>query len=191
VYAVKVHQAQLVAGDRVLREAYLSYATSVLEDEGSGILARLEVLQRQQRAAVHRQTSFGELLWLGWSTTLLLAVALALALLETQRFLRRRFRRRYNRQLLAASVLLPCGMTVSLLFTRWTHQGMARTRDLLDRPLAGRLITDAVRDTAAYLAHTGFRAGAAVWILIGGILLMALAETGLRRHIDDYRFRPR
>ncbi|MEU0004357.1 hypothetical protein ABZ079_08635 [Streptomyces sp. NPDC006314] len=191
VYAVRVQQAQLVSGDRVLHDAYLSYATSVLEDRGSGILARLKVLQKQQRAAVHRQTSFGELLWLGWSTTLLLAVALAVALLETQRFLRRRFRRRYNRQLLAATALLPGGLAVSVLFTLWTHQGMEHTRDLLDRPLAGRLITEAGRDTAAHLAHTGFRAGAAVWILIGGILLMALAETGLRRHIDDYRFRPR
>lgn len=191
VYAVNVQHAQLVSGDRLLHEAYLSYATSVLEDEGSGILARLGVLQRQQRAEVHRQTSFGPLLWLGWSATLLLAVLLAAALLETQRFLRHRFRRRYNRQLIAASALLPAGIAICLLFTLWTHQGMAHTRDLLDRPLAGRLITDAGRDTAAHLAHTGLRAAAAVWILIGGILLMALAETGLRRYIDDYRFRPR
>ncbi|WP_243769359.1 hypothetical protein [Streptomyces cyanogenus] len=191
VYAVKVQQSQLQPDGSVLREAYLSYATSILTEKGSGIQDRLKALQRQQRAAVHRQTSFGPLLWLAWSVTLLLTLALAAALLETQRFLRHRFRRRYNRQLLAALALLTAGFVVAVLFTVWTRQGMTDTRHLLDRPLPGRLIPDAGRDTASYLAHTGFRAAAAVWILIGGVLLMALAETGLRRHIDDYRFRPR
>ena len=191
VYAVKVQQAQLQPSGSVLRQAYLSYATSILTDQGSGILARLKVLQTQQRAAVHRQTSFGPLLWFGWAATLLLALALAACLLETQLFLRRRFRRRYNRGLLAAGALLAAGLAVTVLFTVWTHEGMSDTRQLLDRPLAGRAITDAGRDTAAYLAHTGFRATAAGGILIGGVLVMALAETGLRRHIDEYRFRPR
>ncbi|MEU6665534.1 hypothetical protein [Streptomyces sp. NPDC046727] len=191
VYSVKVQQSQLQPDGSMLREAYLSYATSILTEKGSGIQARLKALQRQQRAAVHRQTSFGPLLWLAWTVTLLLTLALGAALLETQLFLRRRFRRRYNRQLIAAAVLLLAGVVTTVLFTVWTQQGMADTRALLDRPLPGRLIPDAGRDTASYLAHTGFRAAAAVWILIGGVLLMALAETGLRRHIDDYRFRPR
>ncbi|WP_234335744.1 hypothetical protein [Streptomyces sp. NRRL S-1022] len=191
VYAVKVQQSQLQPDGSVLREAYLSYATSILTEKGSGIQDRLRALQRQQRAAVHRQTSFGPLLWLAWSVTLLLALALGAALLETQLFLRYRFRRRYNRRLLAALALLTAGFAAAVLFTAWTQQGMTDTRHLLDRPLPGRLIPDAGRDTASYLAHTGFRAAAAVWILIGGVLLMALAETGLRRHIDDYRFRPR
>ncbi|MEU2062643.1 hypothetical protein [Streptomyces sp. NPDC013455] len=191
VYAVKVQQSQLQPDGSVLREAYLSYATSILTEEGAGIQARLAALQREQRAAVQRQTSFGPLLWLAWSVTLLLTLALGAALLETQLFLRRRFRRRFNRQLIAAAVLSLAGVGIGVLFTVWTQQGMADTRTLLDRPLPGRLIPDAGRDTASYLAHTGFRAAAAVWILIGGVLLMALAETGLRRHIDDYRFRPR
>ncbi|GGR73685.1 MULTISPECIES: hypothetical protein [Streptomyces] len=191
VYADKVQRSQLQPDGSVLREAYLSYATSVLTEKGSGIQDRLKALQRQQRAAVHRQTSFGPLLWLAWSVTLLLALALTAALLETQRFLRRRFRRRYNRHLIAAGLLSLAGVAVTALFTVWTQAGMTDTRTLLDRPLSGRLIPDAGRHTASYLAGTGFRAAAAVWILIGGALLMALAETGLRRHIDDYRFRPR
>ncbi|MFG3015269.1 hypothetical protein ACGFZB_33515 [Streptomyces cinerochromogenes] len=191
VYAVKVQQSQLQPDGSVLREAYLSYATSILTEERSGIQDRLKDLQRQQRAAVHRQTSFGPLLWLAWSVTLLLALALGAALLETQLFLRHRFRRRYNRQLLAALALLAAGVVTAVLFTVWTQAGMTDTRHLLDGPLPGRHIPDAGRHTASYLAHTGFRAAAAVWILIGGVLLMALAETGLRRHIDEYRFRPR
>ncbi|MDN3260549.1 hypothetical protein QWJ26_12135 [Streptomyces sp. CSDS2] len=191
VYAVKVQQSQLQPDGSVLREAYLSYATSVLTEKGAGIQDRLRALQRQERAAVHRQTSFGPLLWLAWSVTLLLALALTAALLETQRFLRRRFRRRYNRQLIAAGLLLLAGVAVTVLFTVWTQAGMTDTRTLLDRPLPGRLIPDAGRHTASYLSGTGFRAAAAVWILIGGALLMALAETGLRRHINDYRFKPR
>ncbi|MEU3523996.1 hypothetical protein AB0E62_09045 [Streptomyces sp. NPDC038707] len=191
VYADKVQRSQLQPDGSVLREAYLSYATGVLTEKGSGIRARLKTLQRQQRAAVHRQTSFGPLLWLGWSVTLLLALALAAALLETQRFLRRRFRRRYNRQLIAAGLLSLTGVVVTVLFTVWTQAGLSDTRALLDRPLTGPHIPDAGRLTASYLAGTGLRAAAAVWILIGGVLLMALAETGLRRHINDYRFRPR
>ncbi|MGW1601509.1 hypothetical protein [Streptomyces eurythermus] len=191
VYADKVHQSQLQPDGDVLREAYRSYATGVLTEKGSGIQDRLKALQRKQRAAVHRQTSFGPLMWLAWSVTLLLALALTAALLETQRFLRRRFRRRYNRQLIAAGLLLLAGVAVTVLFTVWTQRGMADTRTLLDRPPRGPFIPDAGRDTASYLAGTGFRAAAAVWILIGGALLMALAETGLRRHINDYRFRPR
>ncbi|MFJ3646394.1 hypothetical protein [Streptomyces murinus] len=191
VYAVKVQQAQQQPAGGVLREAYLSYATSVLADPGSGILPRLKVLQAQRRAAVHRQTSFGPLLWCGWAVTLLLALALVCCLLETQLFLRRRLRRRYNRGLLGAGALLLAGLAVTLLFTVWTHTGMADTRRLLDRPLSGRELNHAGRATAAYLADTGLRAAAAGWILIGGILVMALAETGLRRHLDEYRFRPR
>ncbi|MFH9399767.1 hypothetical protein ACH4JS_08245 [Streptomyces sp. NPDC017638] len=191
VYAVKVQQSQLKAEDDVLRKAYLSYATGVLTEKGSGIRDRLKDLQRRQRATVHRQTSFGPLLWLAWGATLLLALVLTAALLETQRFLRHRFRRRYNRQLLAAGLLTLAGLAVTVLFTVWTHAGMSDTRTLLDRPLSGPHIPEAGRHTASYLAGTGFRAAASVWILIGGVLLMALAETGLRRHINDYRFRPR
>ncbi|MFC9926084.1 hypothetical protein [Streptomyces sp. NPDC127190] len=191
VYAVKVQQAQLRSDDTLLREAYLAYATSILKDHGTGILSRLTALQDRQRATVHRQTSFGPLLRLGWCATLLLALALAAALVETQLFLRRRFRRRWNRGLLAAGTLLLGGLATLLLFTVWTHAGMADTRALLARPLTGPAITDAGRRTASYLMDTGFRAAAAVWILTGGALLMALAETGLRRHIDEYRFRPR
>jgi hypothetical protein len=160
VYADKVQRSQLQPQGSLLREAYLSYATGVLAEKGSGIQDRLKALQRQQRAAVHRQTSFGPLLWLAWSLTLLLALALAAALLETQRFLRHRFRRRYNRQLLAAGLLLLAGVAVTVLFTVWTQAGMTDTRTLLDRPLPGRFIPDAGRHTASYLAGTGFRAAA-------------------------------
>ncbi|MFJ7150451.1 hypothetical protein ACIQVT_19955 [Streptomyces sp. NPDC100445] len=191
MYAVKVQQSQLQPDGDVLRDVYRSYATDILTEPGSGIRARLTALQRQQFHVVRRQTSFGPLLRLSWTVTLLLAAALAAALVETQLFLRHRFRRRYNRHLLAAGALLLGGVAVTVLFTVWTHQGMADTRALLAGRLTGPDITDAERDTASYLAHTGFRAAATVWILIGGILLMALAGTGLRRHIDDYRFRPR
>ncbi|WP_225830665.1 hypothetical protein [Streptomyces sp. NK08204] len=191
VYAGMVEKAQLHAADGVLRKAYLSYASSVLRAPGSGIQDRLTDLRRQQRAAVHRQTSFGPLLWLCWSATALLALALVVALVETQLFLRRRFRRKYNPFILSAVLLLTVGCTTLALFTFWTHRGMAHTRRELDRPLTGPGIRTAGQRTASYLADTGFHAAATVWIVIGGLLLMALARTGLQRHITDYRFRPR
>ncbi|MGW0878106.1 hypothetical protein [Streptomyces sp. NPDC002671] len=192
VYTGMVQQAQLHADDRVLREAYLSYASSVLGASDSGVQARLTDLRSKQRAAVRRQTSFGPLLWLGWSATALLALALVAALAETQLFLRRRFRRRYNIPILSAGLLLTVGCTILVAFTVWTHRGMAHTRSALDQPLTGQQdIRAAGRHTASYLADTGFHAAATVWIVIGGLLLMALARTGLWKHINDYRFRPR
>ncbi|MFE9452361.1 hypothetical protein [Streptomyces sp. NPDC006739] len=191
VYTGMVQQAQLEPDSKVLREAYLSYATSVLKGGDSGIEQRLTQLRDDQRRVVGQQTSFGWALWLGWSLTTLLVLALAAALLETQLFLRRRFRRRYNRHLLAAVALLGGGFVPLVLFTVWTHQGMADTRGLLGRGLSGPDLRAAGQHTASYLADTGFRAAVAVWIVIGGVLLMALAETGLRQHINDYRFRPR
>ncbi|MEU1401008.1 hypothetical protein ABZ471_01330 [Streptomyces sp. NPDC005728] len=190
-YTAMVLKAQVEPEGSVLREAYLSYATSILKAEDSGIEARLRDLQREQLAAVERQTSFGPPLWLGWSVAALLVLALGTALVETQLFLRHRFRRRYNRQLIAGGALLAAGFAALVLFTVWTHQGMADTRALLDRTPPGPSVPHAGRQTASYLAHTGFRAAASVWIVIGGVLLMALSETGLRQHINDYRFRPR
>ncbi|MFF7749512.1 hypothetical protein ACFZCP_09725 [Streptomyces sp. NPDC007971] len=190
-YTGMVQKAQLQPGGSVLRDAYLSYATSMLKAEESGIQDRLVLLQDQQRAVVGRQTSFGWPLWLGWSVAALLVLALGSALAETQLFLRRRFRRRYNRQLLAAGVLLAAGFAVLVLFTVWTRQGMTDTRGLLGGLEPGRPVTDAGPQAASYLAHTGLRAAAAAWIVIGGIVLMTLTETGLRQHINDYRFRLR
>ncbi|MFI0165415.1 hypothetical protein [Streptomyces sp. NPDC017095] len=193
VYAVKVQQSQLQPKGSVLREAYRSYATGIMTEKGFGIRDRLTDLQQRQRDTVRRQTSFGPLLWLAWSVTVLLALALTAALTETQLFLRHRFRRRYNRRLVAAALLALAGVAAAVLFTVWTQRGMADTRTLLARPvpLPGPLIPEAGRRTASYLAGSGFRAAAAGWILIGGVLLMALADTALRRHINDYRFTPR
>ncbi|UXY30759.1 hypothetical protein [Streptomyces sp. HUAS TT20] len=191
VYHGMVQKAQLEPAG-LLRDAYLRYASSVLEDRHSGIRTRLDQLQKDQQGVVRRQTSFGWTLWLGWSVVVLLVLALAAALLETQVYLRRRFRRKYNRELLAAVALLVVGAVTLTLFTLWTHNGMSDTRGLLHGQLSEpSAITDAGRQTAANLAYTGFRAAAAVWIVIGGGLLMMLAETGLRQHINDYRFRPR
>ncbi|MDO0925093.1 hypothetical protein QQY24_06540 [Streptomyces sp. TG1A-8] len=191
-YSAWVSRAQLQPVGSVLRDAYLKYASSMLEADGSGIEARLRVLRGQQRAAMARQTSFGWPLRLGWSVAALLVLALGAALVETQLFLRRRFRRRYNRRLIGALAVLAVGFVTLVVFTVRTRQGMTDTYGLLDRSPTGRAaITEARRHTAAYLAGTGFRAAASVWIVIGGALLMALAETGLRQHVDDYRFTPR
>ncbi|MEV5797725.1 hypothetical protein [Streptomyces collinus] len=190
-YSGMVQKAQLEPERSILRDAYLSYATDILKGDDASIEARLKALRTQQLAAVKRQTSFGPLMWLGWTASTLLALALLAALTETQLFLRHRFRRRWNRRLIAAGALLTAGFAILLLFTVWTHRGMADTRVLLDGAPPGPAIPRAGQDAAAHLAHTGFRAAAAVWIVIGGALLMALAETGLRQHVNDYRFRPR
>ncbi|MGW2641173.1 hypothetical protein [Streptomyces sp. NPDC001348] len=189
-YDNTVHKALGEQDGSALRSAYLGYARSMLRDQDTGILPRLATLQKQQLALVDSQTRFGWSLRLGWSVTLLLVLTLAAALLETQLFLRRRFHRRYSRPLLAAGALLTGGTVTLVLFTLWTHEGMADTRRRLPGE-HGRRIPEVGRLVAHHLANTGFRAAAAVWILIGGIVLMALADASLRRHLNDYRFTPR
>lgn len=190
VYTGMVQKALREQDTVRLREAYLSYAKSILRDgKDVGILPRLSTLQRQQQDLVDRQTRFGWSLWLGWSLVLLLVLVLAAALLETQVFLRRRFRRRYSRPLLAAGALMSGGTVVLALFTLWTHQGMADTHQRLAKTPRDTLVVG--QQVADHLSNTGFRAAAAVWILVGGIVLMALADASLRRHINDYRFTPR
>ncbi|MEU5599684.1 hypothetical protein [Streptomyces sp. NPDC020298] len=190
VYTGMAQKALREQDTGLLRDAYLRYAHSILhEGKDTGILPRLLTLQRQQQNLVNHQSRFGWALWLGWSVVLLLVLALAAALLETQAFLRRRFRRRYSRPLLAAGVLMTGGTVILALFTLWTHQGMADTHQLLAKTPRDSL--EAGQQVADHLSNTGFRAAAAVWILVGGIVLMALADAGLRRHINDYRFTPR
>ncbi|MGW1000219.1 hypothetical protein [Streptomyces sp. NPDC002520] len=189
-YTGMVQKAQVEPEGSLLRGAYLSYADSMLTATDSGIEPRLRKLQKAQQSVMKRQAGFGWLLWVGWSVTGLLLLVLAVALTETQLFLRRRFRRKYNWRILAALALTVAGFVLLAWFTWTTHRGMAGTSGRLDGALTGADIITARHDTASDLEHTGFRAAASVWILIGGVLLMWLAERGLRRHINDYRFRP-
>ncbi|MDX6331682.1 MAG: hypothetical protein QOI83_4065 [Streptomycetaceae bacterium] len=195
VYSGWIEKANQESSGSLLQKAYLHYAQSVLGDARTkspgdpSVMGRLSELQREQVKVVSRQTSFGWPLWLGWSAVLVLCLSLCGALLEAQRFSRRRFRRRWNRPLAAATALLVAEVTTLGLFTWRTQTGMARSGALLRRPQSGNHIPDAQAQVAGQMAGAGFRAAAAGWILAGGALLMVLIVAGLMPRITEYRFR--
>ncbi len=192
VYTGMVEQADEEPSGSALRTAYLGYAASVLDNRQTpqaGVMGRLDQLQSDQLATLSGQSSFGWPLWLGCGAVAVLGLALVVALVEVQRYSRRRFRRRWNRPLAAATVLLAAGTAVLGRFTWQTHSGMAQARARLAPPLAGDAIQRAGAAVARCMAGTDFRAAVADWIPIGGAALMVLIVAGLMPRIADYRFR--
>ncbi|MCF3962341.1 hypothetical protein [Streptomyces fuscigenes] len=172
-----------------LRTGYLHFAQQVLDGD-EGITQLLAGLQHRQRAVVGRQTSVGPALWTGWALTLVFGAALIVALVETQVYLRLRFRRRWNRPLLAACALLAGGVAVLAVFASWTASAYGDVRGALAVGTgdAGR-IQAAGKDVARFLAGSGFRAGLAWWVLVVGAVLLGLVAAGLWPRVNDYRFR--
>ncbi|MFJ4688081.1 hypothetical protein [Streptomyces sp. NPDC088789] len=182
-----------------LGAAYLSYAEQVLGvrpasgagpaagDEGA-IMSRLDALRGKQLAEAERQATFPWQLWVGWSAVTALYVALFLALLDTQRFLRRHFRRPVQVRLLAATVVCGLGVPVLGWITRDAQRAMAgsvaeirvRAKDPDEIPLAAERVHSA-------LADAGFWASLSDWVLLGGAAVMALTVWGLWPRIAEYR----
>ncbi|BBA97228.1 putative integral membrane protein [Actinacidiphila reveromycinica] len=191
-YSYWIGLAGQVPARSPLHAGYMEDAADVLGRPGdpvtgSSLMSRLNALQQAQVAVVHRQAAFGWPLALGWCVSGTLVVALAAALAEAHRFHRTRFRRRWNRQLAAAGVLLVGGAAVLGTFTWQTHSGLFHARRLLERPHAGPGISTAGADVARRMADTGFRAAAAGWIVAGGVALMVLVVWALAPRIGEYR----
>jgi hypothetical protein len=192
-YTGYVQLAQAEPEGSPLNRGYLHYADTVLQNRNSpesGILGRLAELQKDQKAEVGRQTAFSWPLWLGWVLVLLFSLALLGALLETQTYLRRKFKRRWSRPLIGAFALLAAGVAVLSCFTWWTKSGFGDSRaELMGSPQRAADIQEAGEKVSDYLGGTGFRAGLAGWILLAGVVLVALVIGALQYHIRDYRLR--
>ncbi|MFJ6215891.1 hypothetical protein ACIQGZ_21530 [Streptomyces sp. NPDC092296] len=201
-YTGWIEQADRWQDQPVLRDAYLAYAGSMLRDDG-GVLARLTALQAEQRQVLRRQVSFGAWQWLCWSVALALLLALAWLLVDTQRYLRRRFRRRFNPWLAGACVLLLALLPLAV-FSAQTHGGMERCEqhltavvDQQQRPgtghtaavRAGQKIRDTAEKVGEDMSGTRWRGALIGWIPVAGLLIGALAVRGLQPRIAEYRFR--
>ncbi|WP_435126587.1 hypothetical protein [Actinacidiphila sp. bgisy144] len=191
-YSYWIGLAGQVPAGSALHAGYMQDAAEVLGAsgdpvDGPSLMSRLNKLQAEQVKVVRHQASFGRLLAAGWLLSGLLVAALAVALVEAHHYHRTRFRRRWNRQLAAAGVLLAGGAAVLGVFTWQTHSGLYHARRLLERQHSGANISTAGADVARRMADTGFRAAAAGWIVAGGVVLMVLVVWALVPRISEYR----
>lgn len=204
-YTGWIEQAGRSRADSRLRTAYLYYADRMLTRPDSGILARLDALQAEQRRTLDRQTAFDWPLWLGWIVTGGLFLTLAGLLIETQRFVRRRFRRRVNPWLLSAT-LVPLVVVPLTVFTAQTQSDMDRSREHLARTVGawqradssqtevvavGDTIKSTAEEVGTQMRNTGWRADLAGWTPVLGLLLAALIVRGLQPRIAEYRYESR
>lgn len=113
-YTSRIEQAHAAQGQGALGSAYLSYASSLMHDPKTGILAKVGQLQAADQQELGRQRHSGWLSAAAFLGVLAPAPVALVLLIGTQRFLSRHFRRRINPCLLAASLLLTAlvGLTV-------------------------------------------------------------------------------
>jgi hypothetical protein len=181
--------------NRALSAAYLYYAEQVLglrsaPGTDGDVMSRLDALRGKQFAEAERQAAFPWQLWLGWSTVAVLCVALCLALLDTQRFLRRRFRRPVQPQLLTAAVVCALGIPVLGWNTLTAQRAMSDSVDEIRVPEENPdMIPQAADRVQDALADAGFWASLSAWVLLGGAVVMALTVWGLWPRIAEYRLR--
>ncbi|WP_109033993.1 hypothetical protein [Streptomyces rubrogriseus] len=180
-----------------LRAAFLHYAEKVLGLEAEAgtegdIMSRLDDLRGEQLAEARRQAAFPWQLWLGWCTVAVLYAALCGALLESQRYLRRRFRRPVQLRLLAATAVCAVGVPVLAWQTVSAHRAMTDSVfEVRVPPAAPEAIPEVADEVQGALANAGFWASLSDWILLGGAVVVALTLWGLWPRIAEYRFRGR
>ncbi|MFF7730590.1 extracellular solute-binding protein [Streptomyces sp. NPDC008001] len=198
-YDYLIGQAARSQADEQLRDTYLRYADRTLNRSESGVLARLQKVQALQAAELGRQTSFGRLLKLAWGAAVLLWAALLRLLVDTQLFLRRRFRRRFNGPLVAATAL--AGALVPLLLPaavrlqddlRHARDAAVRLQDDLGPardpargPAVPGRVTEAVRDR---MADTHWLTTVPAGIFLAAVVIAALVVIGFQPRIEEYRF---
>ncbi|MER6139109.1 hypothetical protein ABT174_03470 [Streptomyces sparsogenes] len=201
-YGDLIQQAYVNRDNAALRDAYLDYAETMLRGgDGSAarvrpgdsdILARLAKVQGKQLRLLDQQTSFGWLLTLAWWVLVPAAyLAAAVLLVRTQRFLRHRFRRRFNPALLVATGLLLLAVPTLAVLSYQTQDRLSQARTSLRQPNIGNAPDTTNKRVSTKMAETHWRTGAVAWIPMGGVLLAALVLVGLQPRIDEYRFRAR
>ncbi len=189
-YGYLIQQAVRSGTDEVLRDAYVASARSTLLRPESGIVDRLEAVQAAQRGVLGQQVSFGWLLTLAWTVAFVLCGGLVWLLIDTQRTLRRRFRRRVSPALAAGTALLTAlvlSLTVlAVQIQRQLHAAAVRIEH--DRTHGG-IDAGTLHWVNGALRGTQWRAAATGWIGLTGALIAALVLIGLQPRIDEYRFR--
>ncbi|BBC31346.1 hypothetical protein SGFS_026400 [Streptomyces graminofaciens] len=188
VYSVQMEYVQQVGREpngSALRKVQLHFAEQVKID----IEGRLETLRNDELGEAGKRASFPWYLWLGWSTVLVLSLALCATLVETQWFWRRRFHRAVHPPLLAATVLYVAGVAVLGWVTLEARAAMPAYAAALGLPRDRDGAPSVGEDVGEHMRHAGFWASLSDGVLIGGVVLMALVVAGLWPRISEYRFK--
>ncbi|MFP8907180.1 hypothetical protein [Streptomyces atacamensis] len=207
VYQEAVARAIEHAEDEALSEAWSASADTIINRGGTGILSRLDGLQRDQLRRLREQTEFTDARRELWRAAVAAPLVPLLALAVAQWQLQRRFPQRLNPFLLLACAVL----LASWLPVRWaqdTQNGLDEARRELVAVAGPQQGTKArgeaprgePEETRA--AVTGARTGVeevldatsgserrAVLIPLGGAAVALLSWAGLQRHLSQYRFR--
>ncbi|MEV6672544.1 ABC transporter substrate-binding protein [Streptomyces sp. NPDC051162] len=189
-YGYLIEQAVRSGTDAVLRDAYVASAHSTLTRPGSGIVDRLEEVQHDQREVLGEQVSFGWLLTLAWITAFALCAGLIRLLADTQRTLRRRFRRRVNPALAAGTALLAAlALTLAVLAVQIQGRLHAAAAHIEHDRTHGGIRAETLHWVNGTLRSTQWRAALTGYVVLAGVLIAALVLIGLQPRIDEYRFR--
>ncbi|MFI1179982.1 ABC transporter substrate-binding protein [Streptomyces sp. NPDC020799] len=189
-YGYLIEQAVRSGGDPVLRDAYVAAAHSTLTRPRSGIIDRLEEVQLDQRGTLDQQVSFGWLLTLAWAVALVLCAGLVWLLADTQRTLRRRFRRRVNPALAAATALLAAlALTLAVFAVQIQGRLHAAAAHIEHDRTHGGIRAETLHWVNGALRSTQWRASFTSCVGLAAVLIAALVIVGLQPRIDEYRFR--
>ncbi|WP_299534337.1 hypothetical protein [uncultured Streptomyces sp.] len=190
VYSVWLDRMGREPAGSPLRAAYLHYADQVLGPGADGdIMSRLADLRAGQVAEARRQAAFPWQSWAGWGAVAALWVSWCAALLETQRFLRRRFREPVRFPLSAAAALGAIGVPALAVRTATAHAAMADALSRVRDPVAAQRVPDVADEVAGILENAWFWASLSDWIVLGGAVVVVLTVWGLWPRIAEYRFR--
>ncbi|GGX78215.1 type 2 periplasmic-binding domain-containing protein [Streptomyces hiroshimensis] len=184
-YDYLIGQAARSQADDKLRDTYLHYADSTLNRKKSGAIARLAKVQDRQTAVLDSQTSTGWLLKLAWGVAVLLWCALAWLLVDTQLFLRRRFRRRFNGPLAGATLLLAGLVPLLLAAAVQLQDDLGLAYDAARGGEVSGSVPETVRDG---MQDTRWLTAVPAWIPLAAVVIAALAVLGLQPRIEEYRF---
>ncbi|GAA2415882.1 hypothetical protein GCM10010420_52500 [Streptomyces glaucosporus] len=190
-----------------LGRAWFHSADTILNRKQTGILARLDELQRDQLDELSEQTKFTGARRAGWESAVAALVLLAVALAAVQVVLYRRFPERLNPWLLAACLILLASVK-PVTWAQGTQRLMEDARRELvevvnrqsgvwaDEGFQGKeldrmrnVTAGALKEVTQDMDATADRGTGVAAIVVGGVAVAALSLAGLQRHLRQYRFR--
>ncbi|MFF8917018.1 hypothetical protein ACF08M_27800 [Streptomyces sp. NPDC015032] len=186
-----------VSDDRMQREKFAE-ARTILSRDGTGVVPRLDVLQKHQMERIDHVSSLGTLQRTGWAIAELALLVMALITLSALRVLRRRCGRSLDPWLLTALLATVALAVFPLWATTLTqhrlstaHTGLVgieqRARGHHDLAGSQQYVTDESAGVRAHLAARTWQSWTYYGALGGSALIVLLPAVGIGRRLNaDY-----